>query len=303
MTHVLRCSCGKQLRVRNELAGKRAQCPGCQKVHVVPAQPASGTSYQAGADARPVHTTPDDFAVDRPRYRNRGPESEDDRPASRSSRSPVGYWIAAGAVLLLVGVGALVVALANGSKEPEKPGPRAPAPRPTIEVARAEPAEPKPGDTLVVELKGTSPSGEPLRYLFRTDPAGEWRPAPGPLVSLADLKEGMLNLEVRAENDRDGASDVLSRSWMVGAGEDDAVWEGGVLKLKKVPPVTTDNQNRLVKRYRQQLQLSASSVWQGWPTDKALDANVETSWFSAQNDAAALGSRPWVQATFPQDVR
>src|SRR5438874_2336436 len=36
MSIVVSCSCGKRLRARDELAGKRAKCPGCGKMLVVP---------------------------------------------------------------------------------------------------------------------------------------------------------------------------------------------------------------------------------------------------------------------------
>jgi hypothetical protein len=70
----------------------------------------------------------------------------------------------------------------------------------------------------------------------------------------------------------------------------------------EIPPVTTNNKNTLLKKYRPQLKLNASSVWPGWPTGNAFDENPQTSWFSARGDAAALGQKPWVEFTFPEDV-
>jgi hypothetical protein len=81
-----------------------------------------------------------------------------------------------------------------------------------------------------------------------------------------------------------------------------ATWEGGVLKLKRVPPVVTDNKNTLVKRYRTTMRLVASSVWGGWPVENALDGNIQSSWFSEHGDAAAMGRPPWLQAVFPENV-
>lgn len=76
----------------------------------------------------------------------------------------------------------------------------------------------------------------------------------------------------------------------------------GLVYPKEIPPVTTDNKNSLGQRYRKQFTLKASSEWSGWPIAKALDGDLETSWFSAHGDAAALGKTPWIEATFPSDV-
>ena len=72
--------------------------------------------------------------------------------------------------------------------------------------------------------------------------------------------------------------------------------------LKELPPAKTDNGNALIKKYRDKLELSASSTYPGWPTSHALDGNVQTSWFSASNDSAAKRTTPWFQVTFPEDV-
>src|SRR5690348_6976094 len=36
MPRIVKCSCGKQMRVKDELIGKRVKCPGCGKGVVVP---------------------------------------------------------------------------------------------------------------------------------------------------------------------------------------------------------------------------------------------------------------------------
>lgn len=38
MTMVVKCKCGKEYRVRDELQGKKARCPACGSVLIVPAQ-------------------------------------------------------------------------------------------------------------------------------------------------------------------------------------------------------------------------------------------------------------------------
>lgn len=49
MPIAVKCSCGKQLNVRDELAGKAVKCPGCAKVIRVTA----GGAQKSGAAARP----------------------------------------------------------------------------------------------------------------------------------------------------------------------------------------------------------------------------------------------------------
>src|SRR5688572_24051549 len=68
------------------------------------------------------------------------------------------------------------------------------------------------------------------------------------------------------------------------------------------PPVQTDNSNALVLKHHKELELAASTEWVGWPMAYAVDGKVETSWFSAQDDSAAKGKRPWIGMTFPEDV-
>ncbi len=72
--------------------------------------------------------------------------------------------------------------------------------------------------------------------------------------------------------------------------------------LEKLPPVTTDNKNTLIKQHREQLRLTASSTWSGWPPANAIDDDIKSSWFSGKNDSAARGKRPWLQVNFPTAV-
>jgi hypothetical protein len=74
------------------------------------------------------------------------------------------------------------------------------------------------------------------------------------------------------------------------------------LAKKDLPKVVTDNKNTLVKEYRKELQVTASSFWPGWAPEKVVDDNVETSWFTQRGDAAAKGTKPWITVTFPEDV-
>jgi len=71
---------------------------------------------------------------------------------------------------------------------------------------------------------------------------------------------------------------------------------------KKPPEVVSDNKNTLIQAHRNRLRLSCSTFYNGWPVEKLIDGNAATSWFSATGDAAAKGTKPWVQLTFPEDV-
>jgi hypothetical protein len=68
------------------------------------------------------------------------------------------------------------------------------------------------------------------------------------------------------------------------------------------PKVITDNKNTLVKKHRDELKVTASSFWVGWEPAKAIDGDLETSWFTERGDAAARGKKPWIMVTFPKDV-
>lgn len=106
------CECGKSMRVKDEWAGRRARCPGCQSaltvpdlskprrknieaddeeiVDAIPVHEDTGSSRMTKAKP-PTKRRPDyddeDDKDDRPRRRRRDEEDdEDDRPSSRRSR-------------------------------------------------------------------------------------------------------------------------------------------------------------------------------------------------------------------------
>lgn len=74
------------------------------------------------------------------------------------------------------------------------------------------------------------------------------------------------------------------------------------VELKEAPPLKFKNGNALITKHAAKLKLDASSFWLGWPVEKIVDGNVETAWFSARGDAAALKKSPWVEVEFPEDV-
>jgi hypothetical protein len=48
--------------------------------------------------------------------------------------------------------------------------------------------------------------------------------------------------------------------------------------------------------------VTASSTWDGWPARNAVDGNLETSWFSGQDDSAARKKSPWLELEFPRAI-
>lgn len=90
MSTVLTCSdCGKQLRVRAELAGKRLRCPACGNI-LTPPDPAP--KYVASDRVAPPDS--DDDEADEPGVSKARPSSRKTRQRSRSARSWLGILMA-----------------------------------------------------------------------------------------------------------------------------------------------------------------------------------------------------------------
>jgi hypothetical protein len=64
-----------------------------------------------------------------------------------------------------------------------------------------------------------------------------------------------------------------------------------------------ENKNTLIAAHRDKLVLACSSAFGGWPVERLIDGDPAKSWFSASNDSAAKGTKPWVEVTFPEDVK
>ena len=58
----------------------------------------------------------------------------------------------------------------------------------------------------------------------------------------------------------------------------------------------------LMARFSGRITTAASSTWTGWPSSRLVDGDASTSWFSAGGDAAALGTKPWIELRFPDAV-
>src|SRR5205823_1626414 len=48
--------------------------------------------------------------------------------------------------------------------------------------------------------------------------------------------------------------------------------------------------------------VNASSIFPNFPPQRAIDGDLNTSWFTARGDAANLGTHPFIEAVFPSTV-
>jgi hypothetical protein len=111
------CSCGKTLKVRDELAGKRVKCPGCGQAILVeeeaarpterkPARARDADREAAGPRRRPKRDEPPDEEEEAPPRRRKGARPEGSRA--------VLWFILVGVLVVAAGVGALVFFLVGG---------------------------------------------------------------------------------------------------------------------------------------------------------------------------------------------
>ncbi|HKA06065.1 MAG TPA: hypothetical protein VKD71_02325 [Gemmataceae bacterium] len=110
MSILLSCRCGKALRVRDELSGKRITCPECGQTLLVEAGVQRGDAIKSAKDER-----------ERPQIPQRGTDSDDDhepRPLARNIAKPKGnaaLWIPLAITsALCIGVVVLLIILNSG---------------------------------------------------------------------------------------------------------------------------------------------------------------------------------------------
>jgi DNA-directed RNA polymerase subunit RPC12/RpoP len=141
----LHCSCGKLLRVRDDLVGKRVRCPGCAAAVLVKAPPSP--EDQAVQQAPPPRQLPR-AAAEVPRARHKGLDDEPERapearrrprpgPSVKRGQGNLVLWLAVGggAGLVVIVAVVLVIVLSGRSESPKGPGgpdggrPRGPGPQ------------------------------------------------------------------------------------------------------------------------------------------------------------------------------
>jgi DNA-directed RNA polymerase subunit RPC12/RpoP len=127
----LRCSCGKLLRVRDDLVGKRVRCPGCAAAVLVkaPPPPEDEALQEAPPPRQPARAA---VAPPPPRRREfedepeRAPEAQGrprPRPAVKQDQGYLVLWLALGGVGLVAVVAVvLVIALSGRDGAPKGPG-------------------------------------------------------------------------------------------------------------------------------------------------------------------------------------
>src|SRR5438067_13612672 len=94
----------------------------------------------------------------------------------------------------------------------------------------------------------------------------------------------------------------MSRGWFAAAALALAVPVAAAPVPKDAYRPGKENSNALVKKYRADLTIDASSEWQNWPAANAFDGEPTTSWYSNSGDAPMNNTTPWVRVTFPDDV-
>lgn len=112
---VAKCRCGKQLKLKDSLAGKKIRCPQCSKPVAVPA----GGAAEVDEDDFLEDEVEDDF--DEPPARSRGSRGNRNRKRGKRSGGFVFGWRQIMGVLAL-GLGGLIIlgstiALINGKTE------------------------------------------------------------------------------------------------------------------------------------------------------------------------------------------
>ena len=129
MPVLLRCACGRLLRVRDDMVGKRVKCPACGGTLLAQAAPEDEAIQKAPAPARPHRV-----AAEPPRAHRRvleddpsRPPADEARPRPRPRRQQAGgnlaLWLVAGGAGL-VAVVAVVLFLILGGRggPPREPG-------------------------------------------------------------------------------------------------------------------------------------------------------------------------------------
>ena len=141
-------SCGKKLTAKDELAGKKATCPGCKKLFVIPAaRPLSQPKPLAPAE--PAATTTYRAAYRRRRKLNLLP-----------------WYIGGGIVLCLTIVLVIIFSMSGGDRSIAKN---------TEPVSKADT---KPKSETKPAPKPPEPRSEPKPEVTRTDPSPEVKPEP-----------------------------------------------------------------------------------------------------------------------------
>jgi hypothetical protein len=97
----------------------------------------------------------------------------------------------------------------------KKPPAVSPRKAPLVAIVKAEPALPQAKGIITVYLASSEEDTDVPTYQYRVGGAGDWQPAAGTQVQLANLQEGNLTLEVRVKNRHGDISTPVARTWTV----------------------------------------------------------------------------------------
>src|SRR5690348_15907356 len=75
------------------------------------------------------------------------------------------------------------------------------------------------------------------------------------------------------------------------------------LALAAGNPAPAAPANGLLQRYAGRVVVTASSTWPGSGPERLIDGDPATSWFSAKDDTAGAGKKPWIELRFPEAVQ
>lgn len=84
-----------------------------------------------------------------------------------------------------------------------------------------------------------------------------------------------------------------------------AIKPGYSESTEEIEPITNcpgekkANTNAILKEFGAKLMIKASTSYSGFGTEKLLDGNEKTSWFSASNDFAMKEKKTWIRVSFP----
>ena len=155
MAIALSCTCGKRLRLKDELAGKRVRCPGCQRPLTVPA---------------PENEVTDEIDDSPPPEEKRRPKTKKKAKPAKVSGVMIASIIGGGVLILIAGsVGGYFflrqptpVAQAKGP-EPKGTSVNIPIAPPPSEPKEAPRQAPEPVKAEVPETKTESPNAPPAK--------------------------------------------------------------------------------------------------------------------------------------------
>jgi hypothetical protein len=111
-----------------------------------------------------------------------------------------------------------------------------------------------------------------------------------------DIKPGAGNVTINGVDVLGGTVGILAQN----SGQSSL--PGTVLKGIRAEQNRASSATDLTQLFKAQLTLNVSSSFPGWPATRAVDDDLLTSWFSANGDACNVGSCPWFEIEFPQDV-